>query len=138
MKVEVVGRFPDRPDDTMTRDPAQGPKPLGPDEVKTALFAGLFAGQRSLAEALTISPEALVHLRSQAHALYHAAQWDACVKAVEALHALGDVELWDPVMLSRCHQELGDHERAAICARIAEELLARATGQVASARGSVP
>lgn len=98
----------------------------GAPTIKRGLYDGLFSKERSLTEVLGADPATLASLRELAHAHYHSGQWAQCVAVVEGLHALDAPELWDPIMLSRCHQELGDPERAVICARIGEELLALA------------
>lgn len=94
--------------------------------VKRGRIRDLMAGKVELAEALTVSAADVAALREQAYAQYHAGKWRECAAMIGGLHALGAPELLDSVILSRCHQELGDLERAAICARIGEELLARA------------
>lgn len=80
-------------------------------------------GEIEIAEALDIDGATISDLRAQAHALYLGGKWSRCVEVLRALAALGHVEPYDPVMLSRCFDEVGDEASAAVYAGIAERVL---------------
>jgi hypothetical protein len=94
------------------------------EDVRTLLIERCRTGRATLAETLAIDSTMMKALRAQGYALYRAGKWQRCADVVLGLVALGDLEPWDPVILSRCFDELGDPDRAAICAKVAEVILA--------------
>lgn len=93
--------------------------------VDARLYDAYLRGEKSLKEALGVSELTLEELRAQARALYHAGRWARALEIAFALDALGAIEPFDAVMVSRCFDELGDTENAIASARVAEELLAQ-------------
>ncbi len=83
-------------------------------------------GKLSLRRALGVPQETLGELRAQAEAFYTAGKWQQCVDVLMGLWELEELRPIDPVLLSRCFEELGDAERASVCAKIAHDLLDRA------------
>ena len=83
----------------------------------------LLAGEISLEEAIGASPMQVAALRKQALVLYRAGKWQRCASVLLAVMELGDRAPLDPVMLSRCYDELGDTGSADRWAAVANEVL---------------
>src|SRR5258708_19072466 len=93
------------------------------DDVSWLLIDACMKGRKSLSQALGITDAVRSDLRAQSFAFYRAGKWERCIDVVLGLVSLGNVEPWDPVMLSRCFDEIDDPERASACAKIAEIML---------------
>jgi hypothetical protein len=93
--------------------------------VDPRLYEALLRGEASLKDALGVSQLTLDELRAQTRALYHAGKWARAIELVFALDALGELEPFDALIVSRCFDELGDAQNAEASARVAEGLLAQ-------------
>ena len=91
-------------------------------------------GQSSLRDALGVPEHVLGELRDQAHALFGAGKWQRCIDVLLGLEALGNVKPLDPLMLSRCFDELMDADRASMYAKIADGVLSQLNAGFASER----
>ena len=83
----------------------------------------LLRDEISLSEAIDATPQAIAGLRRQAEALYRSGKWRRCIALLEAVMELGDRTPLDPVMLSRCYDELGETGSAARWAEVAQQVL---------------
>jgi hypothetical protein len=91
-------------------------------------YAALAEGEASLREALGVGAATIAELREQARVLYHSEKWARCIQLMFAIDALGAIEPFDAVILSRCFDELGDPESAEDVAVLAQGMLKRLDG----------
>jgi hypothetical protein len=96
-------------------------------EVDPFLVRRFISGEIALEAALKLDREALDSLRRQAHALYEAGKWQACIDVLTGLSALGDVDAFDPLLMAGAYMELGNSEAAARCTEIGGQMLATLT-----------
>ena len=82
-----------------------------------------FNGETDLAGALGLDSEAIDKMRRQAVALYGAGKWDACVKLVLGVVALGSVHPADALLLAKCYTELGNRNAAEQCTAHYEQMM---------------
>jgi hypothetical protein len=80
-------------------------------------------GEGELSSGLALEPELIDKLRRQALALMATGKWQRCIDVLLALAALGSIHPADPIMLGRCHRELGQLDVAEACADHAERML---------------
>jgi hypothetical protein len=93
------------------------------DDVRLLLIEACLDGKKTLAQAMGITDRTIAELRAQAYVLYRTGKWERCIDVVLGLVSLGSLEPWDPVILSRCYDEIDDPDHSAICAKIAQVML---------------
>jgi hypothetical protein len=94
------------------------------DDVRLLLIEACLEGKKTLAQSMGITDRTIGELRSQAYVLYRTGKWERCIDVVLGLVSLGSLEPWDPVILSRCYDEIDDSDHSAQCAKIAQVMLA--------------
>jgi hypothetical protein len=72
---------------------------------------------------LRLEPATIEELRRQGQALFAAGKWQAAADVFVAIDTLGIREPWDALLLSRCYDELGRPDDAAVAAQAAESML---------------